>query len=190
MRIDFRVQGKPPASGLIVSNHLSYLDILIYGAIAPCVFVSKAEVKKWWVFGALATNAGTVYVDRSRRTDTRNANDRIRSALQEGVPVVVFPEGTSSDGTDVLPFYASLLEPAIEASTPITPAYLSYMIEDGTVGRDIAYWGDMTFFPHLLRLLSRKGVKAEVRFSASARTFADRKVAATELRDEVLRLRG
>src|SRR5579884_432213 len=94
--VELQVVGKPPESGLIVSNHLSYLDIFAYGTVMPCVFVSKSEVRDWPVFGKLTTMAGTVYVDRKRRSGTRDANAGIRKALDEGLRVVVFAEGTSS----------------------------------------------------------------------------------------------
>jgi 1-acyl-sn-glycerol-3-phosphate acyltransferase len=155
----------------------------------PCIFVSKSEVRSWPLFGMITTMAGTVYVDRKRKSHTRVANEGIRSALEQGLRVVIFPEGTSSDGREVLPFYPSLLEPAIEAGVPITAAHLSYEVEKGSVGQDIAYWGTMTFFPHLLKLLSVEGISSEVRFADHSRTFDDRKAAAVQMRVEVLKLR-
>lgn len=190
LRVQSNVIGSPPTSGLIVSNHLSYLDIFAFGAAMPCLFVSKAEVRTWPLFGMLTTMAGTMYIDRTRRSDTKNANEEITRALHEGVRVVIFPEGTSSDGTDVLPFYTSLFEPAVKCGVPITAAHIQYKLEDGDVGRDIAYWGDMTFFPHLLKLLSKRGLSATVTFSDRSRTFDDRKVAATAVREEILSLGG
>jgi 1-acyl-sn-glycerol-3-phosphate acyltransferase len=187
-QIERRVYGKAPASGLVVSNHLSYLDILVFSAEMPCIFVSKAEVRDWPVFGMITTMSGTVYVDRTRRSDTRNANDGIRNALQQGLRVVIFPEGTSTDGSEVLPFYPSLLEPAVEGATPITAANLSYRVEEGSVGNDVAYWGDMTFFSHLLRMLSLRKIEAELRFAGAPRTFSDRKTAAVAMREEIIQL--
>ena len=189
LRIPSLIIGSPPPQGLIVSNHLSYLDIFVFGATMPCVFVSKSEVRTWPIFGALTTMAGTVYVDRKRRGDTKNANEGIRRALKQGLRVVIFPEGTSSDGSQVLPFYPSLFEPAAECDAPITAAHIGYKLGDGLVGRDIAYWGDMTFFPHLLKLLSKKDLSATVHFADQSRTFSDRKIAAAQMRDEVLKLR-
>lgn len=189
LQIPITVHGSPPNSGLVVSNHLSYLDILVFSATTPSVFVSKAEVRNWPVFGMLATMAGTVYVDRRRRSDTRNANEGIRRALGEGLPVVMFPEGTSSDGTEVLPFYPSLFEPAVEGGVPITAAHVGYRIECGSVGQDIAYWGEMTFFPHLIKLLMKDGIEAEVRFAPQSRVFPDRKEAALEMQQEVVQLK-
>ena len=186
--IRLQVVGQPPDAGMIVSNHLSYIDIFAFGTAMPCLFVSKSEVRDWPIFGALTTMAGTVYIDRKRRSDTRNANESIRRALDQGLRVVIFPEGTSSDGASVLPFYPSLFEPAVEGGVPITAAHIGYEVADGDVGRDIAYWGDMTFFPHLLNLLARKGVSATVKFAEAARKFEDRKTAAAEMREEVLAL--
>jgi 1-acyl-sn-glycerol-3-phosphate acyltransferase len=186
--VEVTCNGSLPASGLIVSNHLSYLDILVFSSVMPCVFVSKAEVRKWPVFGMMASMAGTVYIDRKRKSDTVNANEGIRQALQQGLRVVVFPEGTSSDGSGVRPFYPSLFEPAVENRSPVTAAYLRYEMEEGSVGTDIAYWGEMTFFPHLLRLLGKKGIRAKIRFSPTPRSFEDRKLAALEMREEVVRL--
>lgn len=188
--IQYGVSGVPPVAGLVVSNHLSYLDIMVFGAVMRCVFVSKAEVKSWPVFGWLTTMAGTVYVDRKRRSDTRNANDGISRAMQQGLPVVVFPEGTSSGGAEVLPFYPSLFEPAVENNSMVTAAYLNYEVDGGNVAEDVAYWGTMTFFPHLLRLLSLTEIRATIRFSDAPRVFEDRKVAAVETRLDVLRLRA
>jgi 1-acyl-sn-glycerol-3-phosphate acyltransferase len=175
---------------MVVSNHLSYVDIMVYGAAMQCVFVSKSEVRSWPIFGWLATLAGTIYVDRKRRTDTFNANEYISRVMQQGLRVVVFPEGTSTGGDEVLPFYPSLFEPAVTHALPVTSAYLSYEIQGGTVAQDVAYWGDMTFFPHLLRLLRMDEIRAAVRFSEAPKVFADRKVAAVETREEILKLKA
>ncbi|HEU5400527.1 MAG TPA: lysophospholipid acyltransferase family protein, partial [Terriglobales bacterium] len=109
------MEGSMPTHGLIVSNHLSYLDILCYSSTAPCVFVSKVEVRSWPVFGRLATNGGTIYVDRKSRSNAARAAKEIESALRSGIRVVLFPEGTSTAGDNVLPFNAPLLEGAIRA---------------------------------------------------------------------------
>ena len=188
LNIQTQILGNPPRTGLVVSNHLGYLDIIVLGSAIPCVFVSKMEVRQWPVFGGLTTKAGTVYVDRRRRSDTKNANEEIRLALYQGLPVVMFPEGTSSDGSEVMPFYPSLFEPAVESGAPMTATHLSYNLKKGDVGRDVAYWGNMIFFPHLLKLLSLESLIATVIFSEQPKTFVNRKVAAAEMRNEVLTL--
>jgi 1-acyl-sn-glycerol-3-phosphate acyltransferase len=188
--IRLQVSGPVPREGLVVSNHLGYLDILCFSAAMPCIFVSKNEVRNWPIFGTMTTMAGTVYIDRKRRSDTLNANAGIRRALEQNLRVVIFPEGASSDGSGVLPFYPSLFEPAVESGVPITASHIGYEMQDGVVGTDIAYWGEMTFFPHLLKLLSKRGVSATVTFSREVRKFNDRKEAAAEMREEVVKLQA
>jgi len=107
--VQLEIEGQMPTSGLIVSNHLSYLDIVALSATLPCVFVSKAEVEQWLIFGRYARWSGTVFVRRGDRGDVARANDAIRDALPEGVPVVLFPEGTTTDGERVLRFHSTML---------------------------------------------------------------------------------
>jgi len=168
--------GSVPSRGLLVSNHLSYLDIMVYAAIAPCIFVSKKEVQSWPVFGSLATMAGTVYIDRQRTADAHRVRNQVTDALRAGMLVVVYPEGTSSDGSSVLPFKPALFQSAIEANVEIMPAYIRYRLENGDPGRDVAYWGDMTFVPHLLKLLSKRRIEAHVK-------FPERSICATNRRE-------
>lgn len=188
--LDIKVsaQGKLPPDGLVVSNHLSYLDILCYSSIAPCVFVSKSEVRHWPVFGRLATNGGTIYIDRESKADAHRVAQELESALRSGVRVVLFPEGTSSDGKQVLRFHAPLFEAGVRAGSRITPAALRYEMENGDPGREVCYWGDMTFGPHFLKLLSKGGVTAEILIGAPQKGLNDRKSTAMKFRDEVVEL--
>ena len=120
MGIRVEVAGSPAGAGLIASNHLSYLDILVYSAIAPCAFVAKREVRAWPAVGWIATLAGTIYVDRSRRSETHTIQPEIQSALAAGLRLFLFPEGTSSDGSCVLPFHSSLFQPAVDLQVPVS----------------------------------------------------------------------
>ncbi len=188
--ISVSMLGKMPPDGLVVSNHLSYLDILCYSSIAPCVFVSKSEVRNWPVFGRLATNGGTIYVDRESKADAHRVAKELETALRSGVRVVLFPEGTSSDGSQVLRFHAPLFESAVRAGTTITPAALRYEMQEGDAAREVCYWGDMTFGPHFLKLLSRGGVTAQIVMGTPQQGFDDRKSASAKLRSEVVELHG
>jgi 1-acyl-sn-glycerol-3-phosphate acyltransferase len=188
LQIDVQVAGSFPARGLLVSNHMSYLDILVYSSIAPCVFVSKKEVRSWPIFGQMARMAGTVFIDRSRAADTHRVNSEMQQALAAGAVVVLFPEGTSSDGTAVLPFRPALFDAAVRAGETITPAHIGYELSDGSPENDVGYWGPVSFVPHLLRLLSRRGVRARIQFSTVSRKFPNRKVAAQELHGMVCEL--
>jgi 1-acyl-sn-glycerol-3-phosphate acyltransferase len=179
------VEGAPPAQGLIVSNHVSYLDILVFSAAAPCAFVSKKEVRSWPGVGWAATLAGCVYIDRTRRSATRSIQPQMHAALSSGSRLVLFPEGTSSDGKKLLPFRSSLLQPAVADHAPITAAYVHYELDDGDPALDVCYWGDMTLAPHALKLFAKNGARATLRFAAAPQVFAGRKEAAEKLWDEV-----
>ena len=186
--ITVSVQGSVPDGGLIVSNHLSYLDILCYSSVAPCIFVSKSDVRQWPVFGRLATNGGTIYVDRESKADARRVANLMEDTLKSGVRVVLFPEGTSSDGATVMRFHAPLFESAVQAGVVITPAALLYQMSHGDPARDVCYWGDMTFGTHFLKLLSKGQVRAKIKLGPSRECFSDRKVASSIMRNDVVAL--
>ena len=182
------VAGVIPQSGLLISNHLSYLDVLAISAVTPAVFVSKAEVRRWPLFGWFAAMAGTVFVQRERRLQVGDVNREIETALAAGALVVVFPEGTSSNGEIVLPFRTSLLEPAARGGHEISVGWLHYELPGGNAENEVCYWGDHAFFPHLLNLLGKKSVRATLRFGKFQRTTDDRKELAKQLRAAVLEL--
>lgn len=184
------VSGNIPKRGLLMCNHLSYLDILAISAVTPAVFVSKADVRKWPLFGWFAAISGTVFVDRTRRTQVGEVNKEIETALAAGALVVVFPEGTSSDGETVLPFRTSLLEPAASGNHELSVGWLHYELEDGDAKQEVCYWGDHTFFPHLLNLLGKKTIHATLRFVRFQRTTDDRKVLAGQLHTAVMDLKS
>jgi lyso-ornithine lipid O-acyltransferase len=185
-----RVGGIPPNRGLLVCNHLSYLDILVIGATTPCVFISKSDVRRWPVFGWFAARAGTLFVRRERRTDAARIMEEIRAVLGEEILVVLFPEGTSTGGTTVLPFKSALLG-AVEATAhPTTSAAVGYALHDGDAGEEVCYWKDMTLVPHLWNLLGKRSLRAALGFGSSKVTaHEDRKGAAIRLYSEVLELK-
>jgi 1-acyl-sn-glycerol-3-phosphate acyltransferase len=188
--LELHHRGTPPSSGMIVSNHLSYLDILAYSALVPCVFIAKKEVASWPVLGLFARMCGTIFVDRTRRMKVASANQRISEALRAGMVVVLFAEGTSSDGRTVLPFRSSLLEPATLALCPVAPAAIGYHLDDGSVPDEVCYWRDMTLLPHLLHLFAKRAVRAHVAFGGGEAEPLplSRKNAARQLHRHVARL--
>jgi 1-acyl-sn-glycerol-3-phosphate acyltransferase len=188
-KIEAHVEEPVPARGLLVSNHQGYLDIFLLASMVPAVFVAKREIKFWPVIGWLTQMGGTLFVDRERRIQVGRMNDEIQSALDRGALVVLFPEGASSNGETVLPFKSSLLEQAAQSSHPLSVSAIQYTIKDGDVAGEVCYWGDHTFFPHLLNLLGKHAVRATVRFAPVQRTGADRKQLAVQLREEILKLK-
>ncbi len=188
-RVQIEAHGPRPAAGLLVSNHLSYLDILVLATLVPAVFVSKSEIKNWPVFGWFGRLAGTLFLERSRRSDVGRMSEEIRAVLADGHVVVLFPEGTSWNGRELLPFKSSLLEPIVGSPHPLSIAGIGYALVDGSVENDVCYWGDMTFFPHLVRLMSRNQIRVQVRFAAIGERAAGRKELARQLHAAVLQLK-
>jgi 1-acyl-sn-glycerol-3-phosphate acyltransferase len=189
MGIRCHIEGAVPASGLVVANHLSYLDILIFGAIMPCFFVSKAEVRRWPYFGWAARSSGALFLDRSKRSSASQVAQQISERLQLPVPVLLFPEGTSSDGSEVRRFHSALFEPAAVSGAPVTAASIRYAIDGGVAERELCWFGDMLFLPHLFKALGTQGFSAAVRFGAP-RVYTDRRAAAQAAHDEVAAMRS
>ena len=188
LKIETVSWGQRPAQGLICSNHLSYLDILVYAAVLPCVFVSKREVARWPAIGWFARAGGTIFVDRQSRTGTGEVTRQIASVFEQGVPVLLFPEGTSTDGSMVQRFHPSLLEPAVQRDAEMIAAAIGYRALDAHE-RDMCWYGDAAFTPHLLRAMTRRGIRAEVEFYPSPAAHRERKAAAIELREQVQAMR-
>ncbi|WP_263408918.1 lysophospholipid acyltransferase family protein [Terriglobus tenax] len=179
--VRLRVVGKPATSGLLVSNHVGYVDVLVIGSIVPTVFVSKAEVMKWPVFGWLTRIAGTIFVNRESRMATASVAEQMHKRMEEGLMVLFFPEGTSSDGEQILPFRTSLFEAPVRAEAEIWTCCVRYTVPGQ--GRDVvrekvAYWGDMSFGPHVARLFTMKEFEAVVEYSPISIRTDDRKEAA------------
>lgn len=189
LSVDIKTRGPIPLHGLLVSNHLSYLDILVLSSVTPAVFVSKSEVKSWPVFGWFARMSGTLFVERGRRSDVTRLNNELSQALDRGALVVLFPEGTSSDGQAVLPFKSSLLEPITQLAHPLTLGCLGYSLPDGRPGEEVCYWGDMTLVPHLVNLLSKRCVNVTVAFTRFGQPVACRKTLARHLHLGIIRLK-
>jgi 1-acyl-sn-glycerol-3-phosphate acyltransferase len=147
----------PQQTALFVCNHVSWLDILALQASAPVVFVAKSEIKSWPVLGWMVALAGTCFIDRSRRTALRTVHSTLTAHLQAKQSVCIFPEGTTSDGQQVLPFHAGLLQAAIEAGAPVQPMRLDYS------HREAAYIDDMTLMTSFANILLTPRLAVTVR---------------------------
>ena len=187
--IRVKAHGPIPTRGLLVSNHLSYLDILVLSALTPSIFIAKREVKNWPVFGWFARMAGTLFAERERRMQVGPLTRQLRAALDHDVLAVLFPEGTSSDGRTILPFKSALLEPATDSSYPLSASLIDYQLGDGDVGEEVCYWKDMTFIPHLLNLLSKRHIGVHVQFCEVRQGRTHRKQLARQLHLELLSLK-
>ncbi|MFO1460357.1 MAG: lysophospholipid acyltransferase family protein [Verrucomicrobiota bacterium] len=182
--------GSPPVAAIYGANHLGYTDIVMLAAAAPVVFVSKSEVRRWPVLGSLATCAGTLFLNRERKEDLLVVSRQFEPIISTGIPVVVFLEGTSSNGDTVLPFRPSLLAPAVQGNWKVAPVGIQYEVTPGTVSQDVAWWGDMEFLPHFLNLLARDSVRSRITFGDARTAGGDRKMLARELHSAVVELRS
>ncbi len=171
MGIRIEIRGDPPRQQptLVVSNHISWLDIVIISSVQPFSFIAKAEIEKWPIFGVLAKLQNSIFIDRQRRTATAKANHAIAERLRNGDAVVLFAEGTTGDGIRLEPFRSSLIgaahtmfkqDPEIknQISVDIKPLAISYTKRNGLpiTKRDrpqIAWYGDMELAPHLWAFL-------------------------------------
>lgn len=187
--IRYRVQGQPPKSGIVVANHLSYLDIAVFSAVMKCFFVSKAEISTWPYFGATARFGGTLFIDRSSRASAEKVAAEIAERLALPIPILFFPEGTSSDGSTVLRFHGRLFEPAIRAGAPVTAAAVRYFPADAAEESELCWFGDEGFLPNLWRALEAPAFTIRVSF-AEPKTYEDRKIAALLTREEVMAMRA
>ncbi len=194
MGMGLEVQGSPPPAGpvLLVANHISWLDILVVHATGHCRFVSKADVRAWPLIGTMATAAGTLYIERESRRDALRVVHQMAASLQAAEVLAVFPEGTTSDGTGLLPFHANLLQAALASNAPAQPVSIDY-IDVASGQRSLApiYVGDDTLVASLWRTLTAPATRARVRFGEPERAQGrDRRAWAADLRQRVLDLRA
>jgi 1-acyl-sn-glycerol-3-phosphate acyltransferase len=174
-------EGLVPRGGAVVSNHLSYLDILLYSSVQPFVMVAKTEVRGWPLLGWLTAQAGTVYVERgSGPTTYPRVNAAMAEAYRSGLPVLFFPEGTTTDGAGVLPFRRGLFHSVLDNEVSLRTATVRYSLDshrangEATVGEDVCWWGEMGFTSHLFGLLGLRGLSAQIRFGEEVVERADR----------------
>ncbi len=180
--------GPPPRPPfLLVSNHLSYLDIIVLGSQLPCVFVAKAEIDRWPAFGAMCRSVETIFIDRKARRALHRVLEQIERTLAAGQAIVIFPEGTSGAGDAVLPFRSPLLELAVKLERPVHWAALGYRVKQDAapVHLTIHWWGDMPLGPHLWTLAQLPGIEAQVVLGSEPVIEPDRKRLSESLHRQV-----
>ncbi len=164
LRVEARFHGMPEGglagNLLIVANHVSWLDIFVLLALSPARFVGKAEIRRWPVVGRLAANVGTLFVERERRRHAHSINRDAASALARGDIVAIFPEGTTTDGTTLLPFKSSLLQPIVDAEGHVQPIAIRYRDPEGAPSDAPAYVGDTTFVASFWRVTAEPALVA------------------------------
>jgi 1-acyl-sn-glycerol-3-phosphate acyltransferase len=193
LRVRLEVRGQPPAAGpiLLVANHISWLDILVMNAACYCRFVSKADVRHWPLIGTLADGAGTLYIERESRRDAMRVVHHMADSLKRGEIVAVFPEGTTSDGVNLLPFHANLIQAAISAGSLVQPVALSFLdTSTGATSLAPCYIGDDSLIGSIWRTLAARSITAVVHYGQpQAAQGRDRRTWARQLRSVVDALR-
>ena len=187
--IALEIRGQPPVLGpvLLVSNHISWLDIPVMHAARHCRFVSKSDIKDWPLVGTLATAAGTLYIERSSRRDALRVVHLMRDALLAGEVLAVFPEGTTGDGLSVLPFHANLLQAALSANAPAQPVGLRFIDQaSGQPSLAPVYVGNDTLLGSIWRTLSAPPLVAVVHYGEPEQAAGrDRRAWSEQLRGRV-----
>ena len=173
----------PNSPFLLVSNHLSYVDVVVLASQLDCAFIAKADVAGWPVLGFICRTMNTIFINRGRRRSIPGVIAEINDTMYRGLGVVLFAEGTSSGGEKVLPFRSSLLEAAARDRIPVHYASINYVTPDGEPGADrvVCWWGEMTFPDHLFRLLQLPSFQATLVFGSEPIVADDRRILAARL---------
>lgn len=182
------VNGIPPKPPFfLVTNHLGYTDIAAILVAAKGVFVAKAEVESWFLAGRICRDMGTIFIDRKNRRDIPRAGELIVERLDAGEGVIVFPEGTSTEGREVLPFNSSFLEFAARRNLPVSYAALTYTTPDGEppASTTVCWGAEVGFIEHLWQLLKLRSYTAIITFGDAPIVNTDRKLLAAQLHDRV-----
>ncbi len=181
--IKITVEGNPPKNGLIVSNHVSWKDILILNALTPLSLIAKREVSSWPLFGSLARLQGTVFVNRESKCSIIASLGEIQTRLLQGDALVLFPEATTHTGKSIIPFKSTFVAAAQRTGTEVVPVTIIYQSQHGlplTLRQrpQVAWYGDGDLAPHLWGILEAGPIGAKVIFHAALRPaeFANRKV--------------
>lgn len=149
-------------SGLVVCNHISFLDIFVINSVLPSPFVAKSNIASWPFIGWLVARTGTEFIQRGSKTAAHQTQQRITARLSEGERFAVFPEGTTSNGAQVLPFHAALFQSAIDASAALHCMALSYHNPDGLITAAPAFVGDTTLLKCMFNIACANGITARL----------------------------
>lgn len=154
-------EGKlPEQPAILISNHISWLDIIVIGQYLPACFVAKSDISSWPVIGFLSRQAGTIFIRRGDKKHILATAEKMVWVLKQNSNIIAFPEGTTTDGNDVLNFHASLFQPALLTKSVIQPTAIQYQ---GAAKQQAPFIDDDAFVPHLIKMLSLD--KIEVRLS-------------------------
>lgn len=150
---------------IVAANHISWVDIFVINATQPARFIAKAEIRDWPIAGWISDKAGTIFIRRTRRSDTAKINETMHNVLAEGATIGFFPEGTTTSGDRLLKFHTSLFEPAVANAATIAPAAIRYRASDGEPSAAAAFIGELSFTESIAMIISEKSMIAEITFA-------------------------
>lgn len=156
-----------PERCLLVLNHISWVDIFVINARSPATFIAKSEIRDWPVVGWLCTLVGTLYIERGKPSAARSASRRIATALERGVLIAIFPEGTTTFGRSLEPFHTALFQPALDAAAGVQPVALRYLDAAGRHTDAAGYVGETSFMESVWTILSTPHIIADLDFIPS-----------------------
>ena len=169
--IGIQIEGEQLTRGeggcLLVSNHVSWLDIFVLNAIYPAHFIAKSEVRDWPLIGWLCRRSGTIFIERAMRQNTTMINQQVSQLLKQGACIGLFPGGTTTDGKLVRHFHSALIQPAIDAGVRLCPIALRYQDEEGGLSDAVAFTGEMTLVQSIWQILRCQHLNALVVFTPS-----------------------
>lgn len=146
--------------GLIVSNHTGYIDIITHAASFPLRFTPKADIAKWPFLGWFLALNHPIWIDRGSRRSAKKTLDEFKETMAHDIPLIVYPEGTSTDGNEILKFKPTLFEATVNSDIPILPVLTRYKQPEGSP--TVCWYGDMSLIPHVWQILGRKRIDAEL----------------------------
>ncbi|UOA08070.1 1-acyl-sn-glycerol-3-phosphate acyltransferase [Methylobacter sp. S3L5C] len=162
MNLDIVLEGELPHPGtFLVCNHISWLDIIVIGQYLPAHFVAKSDILSWPIIGYLSRQGGTIFIRRGDKKHIKATTEQMLWILKQNNNIIAFPEGTTTQGDDVLSFHASLFQPALLTKSAIQPVALQYY---GLAKQQAPFVGDDDFLPHLIKMLSLDKIEVHVSF--------------------------
>jgi 1-acyl-sn-glycerol-3-phosphate acyltransferase len=184
MNLDVVMEGELPQQGtFLVSNHISWLDIIVIGQYLPAYFVAKSDILSWPIIGYLSKQGGTVFIRRGDKKHIKATTEKMVWILKQSNNIIAFPEGTTTQGDDVLGFHASLFQPALLTKSAIQPVALQY---HGLAKQQAPFIGDDDFLPHLIKMLSLDKIEVRVSFLPVIKSSGrDRLSASVEAREMI-----
>ena len=188
MGMRIQVIGQPPSPPFIfVSNHLGYVDIILLAATCPAYFISRGDVRNWPLIGPIVRRSNIIFINRELKRDIPRVRALMKQYYDMGAGLIFFPEATSTQGAEILPFKPSLLDLPASEQIPVFCGVLHYATpgDQPPAQESICWWGDMEFAPHISDLLRLPHFDAKVTFLEQSNGATDRKVLAKELHAKI-----